>query len=174
MAAVTTKPTICRLTIFVDTFSYTSKYKRFQNATDRCARHSHCPKALCGSRGHIHLHDFYWKRNSLKNEILGFSEHVNGLSVRQFCRMSRLSKEAFQQLVTVLSEHRQHAGRRLGRHAVDAKLSMTPRWLAGWSYLDIALAHCVSISPFFRVVDEKICDLDDIINWNLDTKMRTI
>jgi hypothetical protein len=42
----------------------------FQNATERSARHSHCPKALCGSRGHIHLHDFYWKRNSSKNEIL--------------------------------------------------------------------------------------------------------
>jgi hypothetical protein len=88
--------------------------------------------------------------------------------------MSRLSKEAFQQLVTVFSEHTQRAGRRPGRHGVDAKLGMTPRCLAGWSYLDVALAHCVSISTFFRVVDETICDFDDTINWSLGTKMTTI
>jgi hypothetical protein len=35
------------------------------------------------------------------------------------------------------------------------------RWLAGGSHLDIALAHCVSISIFFRFVDETICDIDD-------------
>jgi DDE superfamily endonuclease len=92
-----------------------------------------------------------------------FSEHIVGLSEGQFRRMYRLSKDAFQQLVTVISEYRQRAGRRPGRHAVDAKLSMTLLWLAGGSYLDIALAHCVSVSTFFHVVDETICDLDDTI-----------
>jgi nuclease HARBI1 len=86
---------------------------------------------------------------------------VSGLSARQLCRMYRLSKEAFEHLVTVIGEHRQRAGRRPGRHAVDAKLSMALRWLAGGSYLDIALAHCVSVSTFFRIVDETICDIDD-------------
>jgi hypothetical protein len=33
--------------------------------------------------------------------------------------------------------------------------------IAGGSYLDIALAHCVSISTFFRIVDETICDIGD-------------
>jgi hypothetical protein len=81
--------------------------------------------------------------------------------------MYRLSKEAFQQLVTVISEHRQRAGRRPGRHATHAKLSMTLRWIAGWSYLGIALAQCVSTSTSFRVVDETICDLDDTINLEI-------
>jgi hypothetical protein len=75
--------------------------------------------------------------------------------------MYTLSEEAFQQLVTVISEHRQRAGRRPGRHAVDAKLSMTLRWLAGGSYLDITQAHCVSVSTLFRIVDETICAIDD-------------
>jgi hypothetical protein len=44
---------------------------------------------------------------------------------------------------------------------VDAKLSMTLRWLAGGSYLDIELAHCVSVSTFIRIVDETICVIDD-------------
>jgi hypothetical protein len=75
--------------------------------------------------------------------------------------MYRLPKEAFQQLANVIGEHRQRAGWRPGRHKVDAKLSMTLRWLAGGSYLDIELAHCVSVSTFFHVVDETICDIDD-------------
>jgi hypothetical protein len=75
--------------------------------------------------------------------------------------MYRLSTEAFQPLVTVISEHRQRAGPRPGRHATDAKLSMTLRRLAGWSYLDVALAQCVSTFTSFRVVDETICDFDD-------------
>jgi hypothetical protein len=107
----------------------------FQNATERSARHSHSPKALCGSRGLIHLHDFYWKWKSSKGKILkkalDFLWHVNCLSARQFCRVYRLSKEALKQLVTVISEHRQRAGRRPGRHEVDAKLSMALRWLGG-------------------------------------------
>jgi hypothetical protein len=60
------------------------------------------------------------RRTRFSRKDLIFSEHVNGLFARQFCRMYRLSKEAFQQLVTVISEHRQRAGRRPGRHAVDA------------------------------------------------------
>jgi hypothetical protein len=40
---------------------------------------------------------------------------------------------------------------------------MTLRWLAGGSYLDRALAHCVSVSTFSHVVDETICDVDDTI-----------
>jgi hypothetical protein len=40
---------------------------------------------------------------------------------------------------------------------------MILRWLAGGSYLDIALTHCVSVSTFFHVVDEIICDIDDTI-----------
>jgi nuclease HARBI1 len=92
-----------------------------------------------------------------------FSEHIGGLSDGQFRRMYRLPKEAFQQLANVIGEHRQSAGRRPGRHAVDAKLSMTLRWLAGGSYLDIALAHCVSVSTFFHVVDETVSDIDDTI-----------
>jgi hypothetical protein len=42
-----------------------------------------------------------------------------------------------------------------------AKLSMALRWLAGGSYQDIALAHCDSVSTYFRIVDETICDIGD-------------
>jgi hypothetical protein len=92
-----------------------------------------------------------------------FSENIVGLSDGQFRRMYRMSKVEFQQLVTVNREHRQRAERRTGRHAVDAKLSITLRWLASGSYLYIALDHCVSVSTFSHVVDETICDIGDTI-----------
>jgi hypothetical protein len=42
---------------------------------------------------------------------------------------------------------------------VDSRLSMTLRYLAGGSYLDIAIFHCVSTSIFCFVVDEILADL---------------
>jgi DDE superfamily endonuclease len=89
-----------------------------------------------------------------------FNEHVGSLSSRQFRRMYRMTLDNFNDLCAGVENHRIQSGRRKGRHAVDAKLSMTLRWLAGGSYLDISFAHCVSTSAFFHVLDETICDLD--------------
>jgi DDE superfamily endonuclease len=47
--------------------------------------------------------------------------------------------------------------------SVPVCLSMTLRWLAGGSYLDICLWHDVSVSTFYHVVDKMIFDLDSIL-----------
>jgi hypothetical protein len=168
MAAVETKQTTCRLTIIVGIFSFKSKQlalsqMRGDGLLDiAIVRRRHAAVAaafiytISTGRGNPRRMRFA-KRRWI------FSEHIIGLSDGQFRRMYRLSKVAFQQLVTVIREHRQRAGRRPGRHAVEANLSMALRWLAGGSYLDIALAHCVSVSTFFHVFDETICDIDDTI-----------
>jgi hypothetical protein len=75
--------------------------------------------------------------------------------------MYRLPKEEFEQLPNAIGKNRQRAGRRPERHAVGTKLSMTLRWLAGGSYLDIALAHRVFVSAFFHLVYETVCDIYD-------------
>jgi hypothetical protein len=109
------------------------------------------------------MHNFYGKRKSPKNEIrkkaLDFLRAHVSPSDGQFRRMYRLSKVAFQQLVTIIREHRQRAGRRPGRHAVDAKLSMRRFYvtnvgrplpgdiLGNWSsllaHVRISFYHCV-------------------------------
>jgi DDE superfamily endonuclease len=50
------------------------------------------------------------------------------------------------------------------RVPVESRLSMALRYLAGGSYLDIAITHHVSISTFYYVVDETLTDLDQSLN----------
>jgi DDE superfamily endonuclease len=60
--------------------------------------------------------------------------------------------------------HRRSRGCATIRVPTASRLSMTLRYLAGGSYLDIAISHCVSISTFYFVVDETLADLDETLS----------
>jgi hypothetical protein len=146
VAAVEAERKTCRLTSFFGNFSYNFKQlalkqMRTDNLQDiAIVRRCHAAVAAAFiyliSTGRPNP-----RRMGFERRRWIFSEHIVGLSDRQFRHMHRLSEEAFQQILTIISEHRQRAGLRPGRHEVDAKLSITLQWLAGGSYLDIALAH---------------------------------
>jgi phosphoribosylformylglycinamidine (FGAM) synthase-like amidotransferase family enzyme len=86
------------------------------------------------------------------------------LSNRRFKRMFRLSRNAFWSLRELIRTTRNAYGCGAVRVPVESRLSMTLRYLAGGSYLDVAIAHHVSISTFYYVVDETLNDLDQSLN----------
>jgi DDE superfamily endonuclease len=86
------------------------------------------------------------------------------LSNMRFKRMFRLSRNAFWSLRELIRTSRNANGCGADSVPVESRLSMTLRYLAGGSYLDIAIAHHVSISKFYYVVDETLTDLDLSLN----------
>jgi hypothetical protein len=77
--------------------------------------------------------------------------------------MYRLTEHDFSDLPAKILDYRETNDLKPGRQSVDAKFSMILRWLAGVSYLDIVLSHCVAISTCFHAVDETLCDLDEVL-----------
>jgi hypothetical protein len=54
------------------------------------------------------------------------------------------------------------------RSQLAAKLSMTIRWLAGGSYLDICVSHRVPVSSFFTCCDEIIRAINSLLQIKFD------
>jgi hypothetical protein len=114
MPAVTPEPTTCRLPIFVYTLFYTSKQQALSKMRRNGLRDISIRTMVRRRYAAVVATLIYMistgkgnpRRTRFSRRRWNFSEHVNGLSARQFCRMYRLSKEAFQQLATVISEHR--------------------------------------------------------------------
>jgi DDE superfamily endonuclease len=98
------------------------------------------------------------------NLNFSFEEHTALLSNRRFKRMFRLSRDEFSSLRDLVRAHLIATGRENVRVCPDSRLSMTLRYLAGGLYLDIAIAHRVSISTFYFVVDETLTDLDQTLS----------
>jgi hypothetical protein len=101
--------------------------------------------------------------NSLRLTF-SFEAHSALLSDRRFKRMYRLSRHDFCGITDLVVANRIACGSPKVRVPVESRLSMTLRYLAGGSYLDIAISHCVSISTFYFVVDEMLVDLDESLS----------
>jgi hypothetical protein len=78
--------------------------------------------------------------------------------------MFRLSRTVFWSLRELIRTPRNACGCGTVRVSLESHLSMTLRYFAGGSYLDTAVAHHVSISTFYCVVDETLTDLDQSLN----------
>jgi hypothetical protein len=101
--------------------------------------------------------------NSLRLTF-SFEAHSALLSDRRFKRMYRLSRHDFCGITDLVVANRIACGSPKVRVPVESRLSMTLRYLACGSYLDIAISHCVSISTFYFVVDEMLVDLDESLS----------
>jgi hypothetical protein len=78
-----------------------------------------------------------------------FGAHSALLSDRRFKHMYRLSRHDFCGITDLVVANRNACGSPKVRVPVDSRLSMTLRYLAGGSYLDIAISRCVNISTFY-------------------------
>jgi hypothetical protein len=85
-----------------------------------------------------------------------FDSFVFGIPPRLFRRVYRMNRDDFDNLCDALACYER-------RLPTSTKLSMTLRWLAGGSYLDISLSHYVAISSFFYIVDRTLIELNAIL-----------
>jgi hypothetical protein len=82
-------------------------------------------------------------------------------------RFYRMSKESFLELLDLAREGLERdeiqglRGSYGGVVSPELRLSMTLRWLAGGSYVDIAIIHGVAISTFYKVVNTTVKYLDN-------------
>ena len=82
-------------------------------------------------------------------------------------RFYRMSKESFFELLGVIRpelERNEAQGARSSFDGVvlpELRLSMTLRWLAGGSYIDISIIHGVAASTFYEVVKDTVRTLDN-------------
>jgi hypothetical protein len=92
-----------------------------------------------------------------------FESFVASFSPRLFKRLYRMDRVAFERLCELVGTRSETTRRASCRLSVSAKVSMTLRWLAGGSYLDISMSHFVSIPTFYFVIDQVIADFDNIL-----------
>ena len=81
-------------------------------------------------------------------------------------RFYRMSKESFFELLELARPGLARDEAQGSRSSFDGvvspeqRLSMTLRWLAGGSYIDISIIHGVNVSTFYKVVNETVLHLD--------------
>jgi DDE superfamily endonuclease len=93
-----------------------------------------------------------------------FENFIASMSARRFKRTFRMSLGTFTDLCAAIVRTRMQAERPLRyRIPVQVRLSMTLRYLAGGSYIDISLAYLVSVSTFYFVVHETLADIDEVL-----------
>ena len=88
-------------------------------------------------------------------------------------RFYRMSKESFSDLLALIRPELKRNVAQGARSTFDGvvspelRLSMTLRWLAGGSYIDIAIIHGVAVSTFYDVVKDTLQKLDACEALNL-------
>jgi hypothetical protein len=87
---------------------------------------------------------------SLRRDAFCFATYSSSLSERLSRRVYCMSRYVYDKLVDILGENDPYSNRDL----LATKLSMTLRWLAGGSYLDISLCHRVGIATFFKYTQD--------------------
>ena len=89
---------------------------------------------------------------NIQRAPFSFLIHFQGLTDSFFRRVYRMPKPTFFRLVQLIEEQSAITGR--ARYCVASKLSMTIRWLAGGSYLDISMSHGVAPQTFYFCVNQ--------------------
>lgn len=97
----------------------------------------------------------------IKRPLFSFAIFITGLRPSFFERMYRMRKKEFFDLAERIAIH---DGPRPVRSCVLLRLSLTLRWLAGGSYIDLAQAHYQSVSSVFWHIENTLSSLDDILD----------
>ena len=105
------------------------------------------------------------ERNS-ERPRLDWAAHNERLTDREFCRLYRMCRASFVELVGRLRDRLSRdddMGRRSssGAISVELQLSMTLRFLAGGSYLDIAYFHGVHAATLFAAIWRVVEAIDE-------------
>jgi len=100
------------------------------------------------------------KRKRIHRPIFSFPVFIRGVRPIFFARLYRMSKEAFEQLADELLMNQDKVLRSCGL----LRLSITLRWLAGGSYLDLAMTHQQSISSVYHYIDTTLSSIDRAFN----------
>ena len=97
---------------------------------------------------------------NIERPIIAFRAMISDIPEQFFCGLYRMPFRLFAQLFDVISSH---SGREQLRekHSCWIKLSITLRWLAGGSYLDIALLHNVSALSIYYYIDNTLQSIND-------------
>ena len=88
-----------------------------------------------------------------KRQRMDWNIRIDSLSDKEFIRTYRVNKQLFNEILlkilpAIKSKESMARSHLNGPVAAELKLSMTLRWLAGGSYLDIYQMHGVSYSQF--------------------------
>lgn len=98
--------------------------------------------------------------DTIERPIFSFHIYIRGIRPTFFKRMYRMPRHAFFVLAEQLEYH--HANIRL-RSCGLMRLSVTLRWLAGASYLDLAQSHQQSISSVYFHIDRTVAAMDSVL-----------
>ena len=105
------------------------------------------------------------RNKKIRRNPVSFEQFAERLSDRHFKSVLRMPRVSFFGLCDLLVDYYRQSKRVVRKTglSVPVCLSMTLRWIAGGSYLDICLWHNVSLSTFYQVVDNVKFDLDSIL-----------
>jgi hypothetical protein len=86
------------------------------------------------------------------------------MSPKRFKRAFRLSKSTVGSLCKCVEKRIESDSNPQVRIPIEVGIAMTLRYLAGGSYIDIALAYFVSVSTFYFVTEEAIRVIDNCLS----------
>lgn len=101
---------------------------------------------------------------SIQRQLFSFSSLAATLSGALFTRMYRMPKRLFFCLAEKLVVHRALRKITTIKSSTLVRLSVTLRFLAGGSYLDIALGHTLSISSTYSFIETTIEELSNCLS----------
>lgn len=108
--------------------------------------------------------------NAISRPLFSFGIFITGVQPAFFARMYRMPKDIF----FVLAERISTAGNQIKlRSCPLMRLSITLRWLAGGSYLDLAMAHHVSVSSVYNHIDNTISAIDTVLRLHFPYNDKT-
>jgi hypothetical protein len=97
----------------------------------------------------------------LRSRIIAFNTLDASLSERRFKRTFRISRATFQKLCETVSSHREEAGCGWSRFTIETRVSMTLRYFAGGSCIDVAMAYSVSVSTLYYIIEATVSDINN-------------
>jgi len=104
------------------------------------------------------------RRPRIPRQLFSFEMNLLGYGDHFFERLYRMPKELFYSLESRIIVHRIAKNKMVSCISPLIRLSCTIRWLAGGSYLDIAMAHHLAVSTAYLYINETINDLDSILH----------
>jgi len=99
--------------------------------------------------------------NGIRRPLFSFEIFARGLQPNFFSRLYRMSKGSFFLLADKLEGFESASEL---RSCKLMRLSIALRWLGGGSYLDIAIAHQLSISSVYKHINDTISAIDNVLN----------
>jgi DDE superfamily endonuclease len=110
------------------------------------------------------IDDFARSRGeNFERQAFCFDSFVESAPPRLFRRLYRMDRHTFDSLCEMLTVQDAVPFKSNAQLPLAMRLSVTLRWLAGGSYLDISLSHHIAISSFYHAVDKMIYELNRVL-----------